>query len=90
MNVSLTWRARYEALSYTWGDPKITKPVICSGKKIEITANLHSALYHLRYPDRQRILWVDALCINQEDDNDKETQVQRMGRIYSKAQRVLI
>ena len=90
MNISLTWRARYEALSYTWGDPKITKPVICSGKKIEITANLHSALHHLRYPDRQRILWVDALCINQEDDNDKETQVQRMGRIYSKARRVLI
>ena len=90
LNVLLTWRTRYEALSYTWGDPKITKPVICSGKKIDVTANLHSALHHLRYPDRQRILWVDALCINQEDDNDKETQVQRMGRIYSKARRVLI
>ena len=90
MNVALTWRARYEALSYTWGDPKVTKPVTCSGKKIDITANLHSALHHLRYPDRQRILWVDAICINQADDNDKETQVQRMGRIYSKARRVLI
>ena len=90
MNVSLTWRARYEALSYTWGDPKVTKPATCSGKSIDVTANLHSALHHLRHPDRQRILWVDALCINQEDDKDKETQVQRMGHIYSRARRVLI
>ena len=90
MNVLLTWRAQYEALSYTWGNPKITKPVRCSGKTIDVTTNLHSALRHLRYPDQQRILWVDALCINQADDHDKETQVQRMGRIYSKARRVLI
>ena len=90
LNVSLTWRARYEALSYTWGDPKSTKPVMCSGKNIDVTTNLHSALHHLRYPDRQRILWVDALCIDQNDDKDKETQVQRMGQIYSRARRVLI
>ncbi len=90
INVSLTWRARYEALSYTWGDPKVTKPVMCSRKSIDVTANLHSALHHLRFPDRQRILWVDALCINQEDDKDKETQVQRMGLIYSRARRVLV
>ena len=90
INVSLTWRARYEALSYTWGDPKTTKSVMCSGKNIDVTTNLHSALHHLRYPDRQRILWVDALCIDQEDDKDKETQVQRMGQIYSRARRVLI
>lgn len=50
MNVSLTWRARYEALSYTWGDPKITKPVTCSGRKIDVTTNLHSALHHLPLP----------------------------------------
>lgn len=88
--MKLSWRARYEALSYTWRDPTTTIPIRCSDKSTDITANLHTALLHLRYADRPRILWVDALCIDQKDDKDKEKQVQFMGDIYSKAQRVLI
>lgn len=55
-----------------------------------IRPNLHTALTHLRDPKRDIILWVDALCINQEDEREKTKQVQKMARIYSRAHRVLV
>ncbi|KAI1117664.1 heterokaryon incompatibility protein-domain-containing protein [Nemania sp. NC0429] len=89
-NVRLSWRTRFEALSYTWGDPKITMPIKLSGNEIEVTKNLHSALQDLRYTDRPRSLWVDAVCINQADLQEKAQQILLMGSIYSRARRVLI
>jgi hypothetical protein len=56
-------RVGFEALSYTWGDPKATLPITLHGKPHHITKNLEVALRHLRYPERERTLWVDALCI---------------------------
>ena len=53
----------YEALSYTWGDLTITRPIILNGTSFEITANLEIALRYLRLTDEKRILWVDATCI---------------------------
>ena len=51
----------YEGLSYAWGDPHAEQRVICDGKKLNIGQNLHSALLHLRYSDKPRLLWVDCL-----------------------------
>jgi len=51
----------YEAIFYAWGDPKVTRIVICDGKVIKVTESLYSALTHLRFPDRSRFLWADAL-----------------------------
>lgn len=90
VNVVLSWRTRYEALSYTWGDPTITEEITFNGHRKHVTANLQVALRYLRYEDRQRILWVDALCINQDDIDERESQVQMMGSIYSSARQVLI
>ena len=89
-NVKLSWRTRYEALSYNWGDPNVTSPIKLSGHDVEVTSNLHSALHDLRYDDKPRTLWVDAICINQKDLQEKGQQIQLMGSIYSKARRVLI
>ena len=50
-----------KGLSYAWGDPHAKQRVICDGKKLNIGQNLHSALLHLRYPDKPRLLWVDCL-----------------------------
>ncbi|KAF1993408.1 hypothetical protein P154DRAFT_417563, partial [Amniculicola lignicola CBS 123094] len=48
-------------------------------------------LQYLRFPDkRQRFLWIDALCVSQDDYMEKEKQVNRMGSIYREAKRVLI
>ncbi|TGJ80421.1 hypothetical protein E0Z10_g8341 [Xylaria hypoxylon] len=89
-NVKLSWRTRYEALSYTWGDPQVTTPIKLSGHDVEVTSNLHSALKDLRYTDKPRNLWVDAVCINQSDLKEKGQQILLMRLIYSRARRVLI
>lgn len=52
---------KYEAISYSWGDPHVKEPVICHGKRLEVTRNLHSGLIHLRLKDKSRILWADAI-----------------------------
>ncbi len=55
----------FEALSYVWGQAGDTFPITVDGATMWVTKNLHQALYQLRYPDKQRLLWIDALCINQ-------------------------
>ena len=76
---------KWTALSYTWGDPHDCRHIICDGSKISITRNLHSALQRLRLVDKPLLLWADAICINQRDNEEKEAQVQLMRRIYTTA-----
>ncbi|KAJ2980232.1 hypothetical protein NQ176_g2764 [Zarea fungicola] len=81
---------QYEALSYTWGDPTDTTQTTIDGCLLRVTANLERALRHLRKSQCSRSLWVDAICINQQDDAEKELQVQAMASIYQRSSRVLI
>ncbi|PYI10710.1 HET-domain-containing protein [Aspergillus sclerotiicarbonarius CBS 121057] len=79
----------YEALSYAWGNPFKSHHIRVNGKHIPITENLFSALQHLRLSTETRILWVDAVCINQNDTRERGHQVQQMKNIYSQAERVI-
>jgi hypothetical protein len=79
----------YEALSYEWGPRKSGKLILIGGEKKEVTMNLWAALRQLRHPDRKRVLWIDALCINQEDIQERNHQVSQMGRIYKSADCVI-
>ena len=81
---------QYEALSYAWGDSPATVPIFVDDHPFLVTENLHSALIHLRLPDRERILWVDAICINQIETSEKTHQVKLMHDIYSNAARVIV
>jgi hypothetical protein len=72
----------YVALSYVWGNESITDPVQVNGIEIDVTRNLKSALQHLRKQDTPLKLWVDAVCINQEDEEEKSHQIYLMDRIY--------
>ncbi|GJC90085.1 heterokaryon incompatibility protein 6, OR allele [Colletotrichum liriopes] len=74
-----------EALSYTWGSPELTKDILLNGKRLPVTDNLYQALLHLRQRDRDRILWIDAVCIDQGNLSERGHQVQQMGDIYHKA-----
>lgn len=75
----------YFALSYNWGDSACTKTIILNGEPFQVTKNLYIALdknrtveiFNTRY-----MLWVDAICINQEDLQERNLQVQRMQHIY--------
>lgn len=66
---------KYEALSYTWGDENDTKPVTVNACLHDATSNLETALRCLRRRWKPRIMWVDALCINQTDVDEKNTQL---------------
>ena len=79
----------YEALSYVWGDPQPVCPILLNGADIKITRNLEEALRHLRYAETSRRLWIDALCINQKNDQEKSHQVRQMHRVYGHAERVI-
>jgi hypothetical protein len=83
----------YEALSYVWGSRVGTEPFVCDGKVLLVTPNCQSALRHLRQKSGSRILWVDAICIDQESGEasvrERNAQVSLMGEIYAKAIRTL-
>jgi hypothetical protein len=80
----------YEALSYVWGDPKETSPIRVDGNQFPVTVKLHEALSRLRDRSIERIIWVDAVCIDQNDDPEKKHQIGLMSKIYSQANRVII
>lgn len=87
---------QYYALSYTWGDPKDTRQIMVNGAARDVTRNLESALRHLRSLETSLIdldnvpIWIDALCINQDDVSERNQQVSIMDEIYSKTARVII
>jgi hypothetical protein len=80
----------YEALSYVWGDPDPTMEIICNGQSVTVRLNLGNALARLRLSNSRRIIWADALCINQIDNEEKSHQVPLMGMIYSQAKTVVV
>ncbi|ORY05559.1 heterokaryon incompatibility protein-domain-containing protein [Clohesyomyces aquaticus] len=83
--------SRYEAVSYCWGDPQMSHSLTVDAKyTLEITKNVEIMLRYLRSTTKPRFLWVDAICLNQQDNNEKEVQVPLMGRIYAQAHKVRI
>ncbi|KAK7440820.1 hypothetical protein VKT23_016898 [Stygiomarasmius scandens] len=94
----------YEALSYVWGDVNVRESILCNDQAMEITCSLAYALQKLRpfkgeEVDNQlttvsnsssRMVWADAICINQDDILERNHQVQLMQDIYSNAARVMV
>jgi hypothetical protein len=89
----------FEALSYVWGDPKTPRPILCfnhddisqpRNSTLQVTVNCWHALRRLRHGDQSRLIWIDAICINQEDLTERGQQVCLMGKLYRKAACVLV
>lgn len=87
-HAKLSNKPRYEALSYMWG-PKEMKSIQLNGQRYNVRENLLQALFHLQETNTKRVLWIDAVCINQDDIEERNYQVSQMGMIYHKAWRVL-
>ncbi|CAN9255857.1 unnamed protein product [Alternaria alternata] len=79
----------YDALSYAWGTAVPSMKCVCDGNTILLRDNLDSALKFLREPQDARYVWIDFLCINQDDLVEKAVQIPRMKNIYSKASTVI-
>lgn len=86
---SLDSAPEFTALSYAWGDPSKTKQIIVDSEPFDVTVNLELGLRTIRKRWGRRVLWIDAICINQKDDQEKNVQVPEMGRLYSTAPSVL-
>lgn len=80
----------YEALSYVWGDSDHPCSISVDKHGLPVTTNLYAALSQLRDHSLERIIWVDAVCINQGNLEERSHQVQLMAKIYSKANRVIV
>ncbi len=84
----------YEALSWTWGnrEPKDWIRVSQDDKayRFSVPHNLASALRALRQEDASRVLWIDAICIDQKDPDEKNHQIPMMAQIYGEASRVCV
>lgn len=78
----------YIALSYVWGTDLPTYKIILDGVDILVRPNLWFFLHYARETLSETNLWVDNLCINQTDEEEKNSQVALMGRIYTQAIKV--
>ncbi|KAK4206551.1 heterokaryon incompatibility protein-domain-containing protein, partial [Rhypophila decipiens] len=84
----------FEAISYTWADESgdsLKKATISIDSRVfGVTLNCERALRRVRLRTQSRLVWIDAICINQDSDAEKTHQVQLMAQIYARAKRVLI
>lgn len=86
----LDLEAQYEAISYTWGEPRLAYPLyVEDGTRILVTENLDHTLRRVRLPTSNRTLWADAICINQNDKDEKALQIPLMTFIFRRASTVL-
>lgn len=80
----------FEALSYTWGSMSKDSSLICDSKSLKVTSNLYEGLQRLRRRKSIRVIWVDAVCINQDDVEERNQQILYMARIYKQAKQVVV
>ncbi|PMD13760.1 hypothetical protein NA56DRAFT_545470, partial [Hyaloscypha hepaticicola] len=88
--VSLDSAPPYESLSYTWGDPKRTKKIFVNGLPFYTTPSTFNVLRSRSSPWKTRVLWIDSICINQEDVAERSSQVLLMGEIYRCCSRAIV
>lgn len=89
-STNLEQTGEYDAISYVWGTKESLGKVICQERIIWITKNLEDALQRVRHPDHSRVVWADAICIDQQNIQERGHQVKLMPHIYSRASRVLV
>ena len=88
--VSLDSNQKYEAISYCWGDPTLVSHVECDDGLIPITKSCAEVLQRFRHKNTIRVLWIDAICIDQSSKGEIDYQVLLMGELYEKARGTLI
>ena len=80
----------YRAVSYAWGDVTERCIIKVNGFSLSITPNLNSVLRSFRAGEQQGKFWIDAICINQLDLDERSQQVQQMKEIYTEAREVWV
>lgn len=90
LHVDLDKAPSYNTLSYTWGSPTSPqRPILLNGKRFLVRENLWKALKRFQSLDGEMLIWIDAICINQESIQERNSQVPKMTQIYKQADQVL-
>lgn len=82
-------KASYETISYVWGDATLVASISLDGELVRIPASAASALSRMRLPSTSRTLWIDCICIDQHDDDEKGHQVGMMADVFQSSSRTL-
>lgn len=90
MTAQLSEAPHYEALSYTWGAWDDRGTLVINGQTVDIHAGLFNAIHALRHITSERLVWADAVCINQTDMYEKNHQIRMMDKLYTNAKNVAI
>ena len=88
--VSLGQSSAYKALSYTWGDSVASSFITLNGSNFPVTENLHVFLRRARSDAESQAFWIDSICINQGDQNERSKQVRLMRDVYASANSVQV
>lgn len=81
----------YEALSYTWSDASVTRPIkIDTEFELHVPARLEVTLQDLQSPSVSRRIWIDAICIDQNNTSERVHQIGIMRKIYALAEKVIV
>ncbi|KAH7393736.1 heterokaryon incompatibility protein-domain-containing protein [Cadophora sp. MPI-SDFR-AT-0126] len=82
----------YDAISYTWGNPAETHGIIVNGKWLPTSANVWEIVQKLAPQENTGCvyIWIDFICINQKNNDEKNWQVDMMGKIYESAKQVVV
>ncbi|ORY14944.1 heterokaryon incompatibility protein-domain-containing protein [Clohesyomyces aquaticus] len=80
----------YLALSYVWGSTENPGSILLDGCTFQVTANLGAFLKSIRHEFSTQVFWIDALCINQQDVQEKGHQIRLMKRVYEGASQIVI
>lgn len=89
-HVSLRSEPRYETISYCWGSKKKRTLIRLNEGSVSVPASSAAALRRVRSTDQPRMVWIDAICINQRDDDERGQQVSMMAEIYRSSTHNLI
>ncbi|KAI6888141.1 hypothetical protein KC325_g1483 [Hortaea werneckii] len=84
-NLSQEPKPEYETISYTWGESTERKTIIVDNFRLEVPVSAERAIRRMRLRDQSRVLWIDAICIDQDDIEERSNQVGIMAEIYSHA-----
>ncbi|RYP66822.1 hypothetical protein DL769_005917 [Monosporascus sp. CRB-8-3] len=80
----------YDAISYHWGNGEKTEPILVDGRVMLVSPTVMAVLYHLSSYKEDRYVWIDSICINQLDNEEKGSQISLMRDIYSKASNTVV
>ncbi|KAN0113121.1 Heterokaryon incompatibility protein (HET) domain containing protein [Hyaloscypha variabilis] len=90
VNTTFGAKPKYEAVSYSWGTEVSKQHIKMNGHRFQVSSNLFDALLHLGSSDVERTFWIDAICINQKDIDERNSQIQLMPFIYKRAKTVVV